>query len=117
MITTFMEGDSISGVMSKSETGNYFDSWTELTICPTQSLYLQLIKAKRYGRWWMLKALKPKLSSDVAYQTMLRKEFENMVSLQHPNIVTTTGWEQVKGLGHNGRLPSWSVHPCWSRSR
>ena len=90
-----MEGDSISGVMSKSETGNYFDSWTELTICPTQSLYAQLIKAKRYGRWWMQKALKPKLSSDVAYQTMLRKEFENIVAAPqycyHDRIGTSKG--------------------------
>lgn len=96
---TFTEKDSVSGVIPNDDAGGYYDSWTELKVCPTKSYYAQLVKAKRYGRWWMLKALKPELRNDAAYQTMLRKEFEIMVTMQHSNIVSTMGWEQVKDLG------------------
>ena len=99
MPKTFTASDSNSGVITSDETDNYHAVWTELTHCPSSSRYAQLVKGKRYGRWWMLKTLKPDLKADAAFQMMLRKEFEMMVSLQHPNIVYTTGWEQVDGLG------------------
>ena len=73
--------------------------FTELTPLPARGC-CGLTKAKRYGRWWMLKYLKPEQAGQKMYQNLLRKEFELMVSLQHPNIVTTAGWEQVEGLGN-----------------
>ncbi len=56
-------------------------------------------KAKRYGRWWLLKALRPELAQQENFRQRLRKEFELMAQLQHPAIVTVVGLETVDGLG------------------
>ena len=56
-------------------------------------------RAKRYGRWWLLKALRPELALQEAFRQRLRKEFELTAQFQHPSIVTTVGLEAVEGLG------------------
>ena len=58
-----------------------------------------LARAKRYGRWWMLKAIKEEEAGQTAYQQMLRKEFDILMHLQSPHIVQATGMELVEGLG------------------
>lgn len=58
-----------------------------------------LIRAKRYGRWWMLKGLTPEASKKTSYLQALRKEFEMLTRLQHPNIVSVYGMESVDGIG------------------
>lgn len=58
-----------------------------------------LAKAKRYGRWWMLKALEPGKNSQQIYCQMMRKELEILMSMQSPYTVQTTGVELVEGLG------------------
>ena len=58
-----------------------------------------LAKAKRYGRWWMLKTIKAEEAQQTVYQQMLRKELEILMRLQHPNIIQTTGMEFVETLG------------------
>lgn len=59
-----------------------------------------LLRAKRYGRWWMLKGLTPRAAEDAACRQMLRKEFETLMQLQHPNIVNVQGLERVEGVGN-----------------
>ncbi len=56
-------------------------------------------KAKRYGRWWLLKGLRQEVAAERRYQQMLRKELEILMQLQHPTIVTAVGLEDVDGLG------------------
>lgn len=56
-------------------------------------------RAKRFGRWWLLKALRPELSKQSAFCQRLRKEIELTTPLQHPNIVSTYGVEEVAQLG------------------
>lgn len=58
-----------------------------------------LVRAKRYGRWWMLKGLAPEVAGRAVCRQMLRKEFETLMLLQHPNIVSVQGLEPVDGLG------------------
>ena len=58
-----------------------------------------LAKAKRYGRWWMLKAIKAEESQQALFQQILRKELEILMRLQHPNIIQATGMEFVETLG------------------
>lgn len=60
----------------------------------------RLFKAKRYGKWFVLKGLKAEFSSQTLYKELLRKEFEISVSLNHPHIVHTIGFEQVEPLGY-----------------
>lgn len=61
--------------------------------------YSILYKATRYGQWFVLKCLKPEYSSSMLYQELLKKEFEIGISLSHPNIARTLGWECVDGVG------------------
>jgi serine/threonine protein kinase len=57
-------------------------------------------KAKRYGRWWLLKGLRQEVAKETGYQQRLRKELEIQMQMQHPNIVSTIGLENVDGLGN-----------------
>lgn len=61
--------------------------------------FCQLTRAKRNGRWWMLKGLKESYRQDSIYRLMLQKEFEIASQLQHPMIVSVNSLEEVRGLG------------------
>ena len=71
--------------------------FTNIEIVPTSGFSL-LARAHRYGRWWMLKGLKPD-RRDSAYSMFLKKEFDILMQLQHNNIVAAASFEQVEGIG------------------
>lgn len=58
-----------------------------------------LARAKRYGRWYLLKGLVPEHSHDEMYREMLTKELDIMMRLQHPSIAQAVGMEEVEPLG------------------
>ena len=72
--------------------------FTDVEIISTSEVNI-VAKAKRYGRWWLLKGLQPEKAQETAYQQRLRKELELMMPLQHQNIVSAVGLEKVEGLG------------------
>lgn len=49
--------------------------------------YCVLYRARRYGRWFVLKGLQPEHRHDPLYMAMLEKEFNMLTALDHPNIV------------------------------
>lgn len=53
----------------------------------------QLVKVKRQGRWFLLKGLKPEYRNQQVYLELLKKEYELMVQLDHPNIVRVSSKE------------------------
>ena len=57
--------------------------------------YCDLFRAKRFGRWYLLKCLRPELQGDEAYRQMLRKELEILMRLQHPGVMQAVGMETV----------------------
>ena len=59
--------------------------------------YNRLLRGVRYGKWFVLKGLKA--DDDEMSRSMLRKEFEIMVQLDHPNIVRVYSFEEVVGVG------------------
>ena len=59
----------------------------------------RLFRAKRYGKWFVLKGLKPEFSSSPIYRNLLDKEFELGMMLSHPNIVTFYGKEYDAAVG------------------
>ena len=61
--------------------------------------FCDLYRVRRYGKWHVLKALKPDYRDTPACQAMLRKEFDIGFHLSHPSIAATIGLEQVEGLG------------------
>lgn len=73
-------------------------NFTEFVSIPTGG-YCLLTRAKRNGRWWMLKGLKEPYRQDSVYRLMLQKEFDIMNQLQHPMIVSVYSLEEVSGLG------------------
>ena len=88
--------DSYSGIIiEESGKSGHFTDFTDI---PCNG-YNTLCKAKRYGRWWMLKGLKKAYRQDENYRNLLQKEFDILISLQHPNIVSASSFEEVPGRG------------------
>lgn len=82
--------DSFEGISSR---------FTDVTILNTSDVNV-VAKAKRYGRWWLLKGLNKKVANEAAYMQRLRKELELLMQLEHPFVVSTVGLEKVEGIGN-----------------
>lgn len=91
------DGSSASGYINDAFEG-ISQVFTDVEILSTSEVNV-VAKAKRYGRWWLLKGLRKEVAKETGYQQRLRKELEIQMQLQHPNIVTTIGLENVEGLG------------------
>ena len=79
---------------------NTSSRFTEITLLHTSANgYTHVYKAKRFGQWHILKCLTSEAAKEVQYQTLLEKEFRIAYPLAHPNIVRTTGMEEVPELG------------------
>ena len=73
--------------------------FTDVTILNTSEVNI-VAKAKRYGRWWLLKGLNKQVANETAYIQRLRKELELLMQLEHPFVVTTFGLEMVEDFGN-----------------
>ena len=89
---------STSGYLSDSFEG-ISRQFTDVTILSTSEVNI-VAKAKRYGRWWLLKGLNKQVVNETAYIQRLRKELELLMQLEHPFVVTTFGLEMVEDLGN-----------------
>ena len=58
-----------------------------------------LYVTERYGKRFVLKTLKPEFASQSMYNSLLKKEFDLMSQLDHPNIVRFWAMEDVPQLG------------------
>lgn len=83
--------------MNAVDEGNAFTDITPLGGHPGG--YCDLYRARRHGKWHVLKSLKAGYRDTPACRTMLRKEFDIGYQLSHPGIAATLGLEQVDGLG------------------
>ncbi len=88
---------STSGFIAP-EDNEVLSGFTEREEIPSAGFNV-LVRAKRYGRWWVLKGLKEEFRGDALYEELLRKEFEILISMQHPGVVAGVGLERVEGLG------------------
>ncbi|MCQ2342527.1 MAG: protein kinase family protein [Paludibacteraceae bacterium] len=61
--------------------------------------YSEVYRAKRWGKWHILKCLTKEARLQPTYQTLLEKEFAIAYSVNHPNAVHTLGFEYVEDLG------------------
>ena len=87
-----------SGYIKSISADEISTAFTDVSVIYT-SEYNFLARAQRYGRWFMLKGMNEKGSDNTLVRQMLRKEFEILIQLQHPNVVQTMGLEHVEGLG------------------
>lgn len=74
------------------------DSFTNREEIPSEG-YNRLVHAVRYGKHFLLKGLKPQYADNELCLSLLRKEFEIMVQLNHPNIVRVYSIEDVPDIG------------------
>ena len=61
--------------------------------------YSELHKAKRYGKWYVIKSLTDKEKDNPRYQSLLEKEFDIAIHLSHQNVVQTVSLEDIPQLG------------------
>lgn len=78
---------SSSGEITSSfeNISNVFTSYTEIPSAGFNCLY----KAQRYGKWFVLKGLKPEYQGEAVYEELLAKEFELGMKMEHPHIAHT----------------------------
>lgn len=88
--------DSYSGIII--EESRRSEQFSDFTPIPCKGFNI-LCKAKRYGRWWVLKGLKKPYHQDENYKNLLHKEFDILISLQHPNIVSAYSMEEIPEMG------------------
>ena len=74
------------------------DQFTDFSVLPGKG-YSMLVRAKRHGRWWMLKGLAERYRQDTVYQVLLQKEYEIIRQLKHPMVVSASSLEEIEGLG------------------
>ncbi len=74
--------------------------WTEIEHLPEwDEEFYEVYTAKKYGKWVMLKTLRPELRDKEEYREMIEKEFDVRYNLAHPNIIMINDFEEVPGLG------------------
>lgn len=74
--------------------------WTEIEHLPEwDEEFYEVYTAKKFGKWVMLKTLKPDLKDKPDMQAMLDKEFDVRYNLAHPNIIMINDLEDVPGIG------------------
>ncbi len=90
--------DDDSGYITSITAENISSEFSDVTIIHTSQLNT-IARAQRYGRWFLLKGMNAEEQDNPLLQQILRKEFEILIQMQHPNIVQTVGLEQVERLG------------------
>ncbi|MCM1483504.1 MAG: protein kinase [Muribaculaceae bacterium] len=84
----------------KNMTESADTKWTEIELLPEwDEQFYDVYTAKKFGKWVMLKTLKPQYKNDPRFQSMIEKEFDVRYNLAHPNIVMINDFEDVPGLG------------------
>lgn len=85
-----------------AENINSQERWTEIEHLPQwdEEFYL-VYTAKKFGKWVMLKTLRPEFADKPEYQAMIEKEFDVRYNLSHPNIVMINDFEDVPGVGRS----------------
>lgn len=85
--------------MTKAHTSQS-EKWTEIEHLPEwDEEFYHVYTARKYGKWVMLKTLRPEFKEIPEYREMLEKEFDVRYNLAHPHIIMINDLEEVPGLG------------------
>ena len=87
----YTNNDGPSGIVSGGSgiTEPFFSSYEELVRGTSHVLY----RARRFGRWYVLKGLREELRGNALYEEWLYKEYSVGVSLDHPLVVRVESFE------------------------
>lgn len=76
------------------------ERWAEIEHLPEwDEEFYNIYTAKKFGKWVMIKTLKPEYADDPVYQKMMEQEFDVRYSLAHPNIIMINDFEDIPGIG------------------
>ncbi|MDE5629048.1 MAG: protein kinase [Muribaculaceae bacterium] len=76
------------------------DRWSEIEHLPEwDEEFYHIFTAKKFGKWVMIKTLRPEYADNPRYQAMIEQEFDVRYSLAHPNIVMINDFEDIPGIG------------------
>ena len=76
------------------------ERWTEIELLPAWGEeFYDVYTAKKFGKWVMLKTLKPEYKDKPEFKALIEREFDVRYNLSHPNIVMINDFEEVPGLG------------------
>ena len=79
---------------------NQTPRWTEIEHLPEwDEEFYHIYTAKKFGKWVMIKTLRPEYADDPRYQAMIEQEFDVRYSLAHPNIIMINDFEDIPGIG------------------
>ena len=92
-----MNDDSTSGIINKQFLSE--DDIISVYEDVSSRGFNQLMKVKRQGRWFMLKGLAVEYRNQAVYLELLKKEYELMVQLDHPNIAKSFSKEVNEEIG------------------
>ena len=74
--------------------------WTEIEHLPDwDEEFYDIYTARKFGKWVMIKTLKPEFRDDPKYAGMIEREFDVRYNLAHPNIVMINDFEEIPGIG------------------
>ena len=90
-----MTSDTTTGFLNPEDVTS---QWTEITLLQARKRNV-LYRAKRYGRWFILKTLSDDCHDLTDYRLLQEREFQIGFSLHHPNIVETYSIEEVPAVG------------------
>ena len=92
-----MNDDSTSGIIN----GQFLSEDDSKSVYETVSSrgFNVLMKVKRQGRWFMLKGLSNEYRNSIVYLELLKKEYDLMVQLDHPNIAKAFAKEVDEEIG------------------
>lgn len=92
-----MYNDGPSGLVSGGSgiTEPFFSNYEEIARGSTHVLF----RARRYGRWYVLKGIRDELRGNPLYDEWLYKEYSVGVSLDHPAIVRVESLEDDNVVG------------------
>lgn len=62
-------------------------TFTDIKELSVQGAMSTVYQGKKYGKWHIIKRIKPQFKDDPQYRELFMKEFDNGVQLDHPNIV------------------------------
>lgn len=73
-------------------------TFTDIQMLPSAG-FCFIAKANRDGKWFFIKGLKEAYRHQEVYREALRKEYDILESLQHPNVASVDSFEEVGDMG------------------
>ena len=87
---------------ANTQSSNASATFTDLKELSSQGAMSTVYQGKKYGKWHIIKRIKPQFKDNPQYRELFLKEFDNGIQLDHPNIVRIEDkGEDAEGLWYS----------------